>query len=877
MLLEDVTGAEHTVAFALQQPNKPSQKPTINFITYSFVAIYNTPFKVLSEHLQATLKLSIELGDRVAAGSSAYQLCAQSLHSGRSLVEIEQLLHECHAEMADLKLSMFENVLQRLLQLVQLLRASEVDETVLLNELEDYNTPIGARVLRSELMILHLLQRPQALQRVLSTETMALDTLPGVPNEFYRCLILLQHSMTLDETQRVPYLERIEVLRQRLALQTRLAPRTYQHKFDLIEAEYLRFQGRADEAVTYYSRAIQGAQNSACLQELGLAAERLAECYLQLRQPLLAGLQLQLALSAYQRWGAQSKCWQLHEQYADILAEPSMQTRLSSSPTVTADSAFPANPSTSADTINEQSIRAAAQVLAEEIELEPMLRRLMSIVMQNTGAQRIRLIRKNKQNWFIEVAAISKTGTLNIELEQRNADADELPMKVIRYVARSQVPVQIPDTSSAGEFASDSYFARHSVKSAMCLPLRHGGTTPMLIYLEHFQLTNAFEPNHYAAAHILATQTANALHNACLYHELQQEMAQHKRVRAELQKKVNELNELKEKLAEENVYLQQEIHSEHKFEEMIGQSTALRQVQQQLGLVAKTKSNVLITGETGTGKELIARALHQRSERSQHPMIKVNCAALPASLIESELFGHEKGAFTGAISRKIGRFELADNSTLFLDEIGELPLDLQAKLLRVLQEGEFERLGSSQVRKVDVRIIAATNRNLEQMIHEGEYRADLYYRLNTFPIHLPALRERREDIPLLVSHFIAKHQTRLDRRIDKIPAAVIETLQSYHWPGNIRELENLIERALIMSTDHVFRLDKKSLSSRQKPVSAASELSPENLQNIECDHIVSVLEQCNWKIQGSDNAAERLGLKPSTLRWKMKKLGIRRV
>jgi transcriptional regulator with GAF, ATPase, and Fis domain len=290
--------------------------------------------------------------------------------------------------------------------------------------------------------------------------------------------------------------------------------------------------------------------------------------------------------------------------------------------------------------------------------------------------------------------------------------------------------------------------------------------------------------------------------------------------------------------------------------------------------------SVLLLGESGTGKEMFAQAIHKSSTRRNKPIKSVNCAALSKSLLESELFGHSKGAFTGAEKERKGLFEIADGGTLFLDEIGDLPLDLQAKLLRVLQEGEFERLGSGQTLKVDVRIIAATNRELDQLVRSGEYRPDLYYRLNTFPLQLPPLRARREDIPLLVWYFISKHQSRLDKRIDRIPAAVMQALQDYDWPGNVRELENLIERALILSAGATLQLDEKLLvQNGPQSAGAATAATPceqDNLQEIERDHILSVIRQCRWKIQGSGNAAERLGLKPSTLRWKMKKLGIER-
>lgn len=329
----------------------------------------------------------------------------------------------------------------------------------------------------------------------------------------------------------------------------------------------------------------------------------------------------------------------------------------------------------------------------------------------------------------------------------------------------------------------------------------------------------------------------------------------------------------KARLEAQAIYLQEEIKGNHNFEELIGSSTSLKKVLKGVELVAPTDSTVLITGETGTGKELIARAIHNLSPRKDRALVKVNCAAIPAGLIESELFGHEKGAFTGALTKKMGRFEVADRGTIFLDEIGELPLDLQSKLLRVLQEGEFERVGGTQTFKVNVRVIAATNRNLAQLSKSGQYRPDLYYRLNVFPIHLPPLRERDDDIPLLVQYFVRKHAANLGRRIDRIPERMMETLQRYQWPGNVRELEHIIERAVILSEgSELESIDWLSLANAQ-----AENESLQTLEELERTHIVLVLERTNWRVSGAKGAAKILGLNPTTLEARMRKLGITRV
>jgi transcriptional regulator with GAF, ATPase, and Fis domain len=327
-------------------------------------------------------------------------------------------------------------------------------------------------------------------------------------------------------------------------------------------------------------------------------------------------------------------------------------------------------------------------------------------------------------------------------------------------------------------------------------------------------------------------------------------------------------------------YLRDEHRNRVESEQIIGESTGFRAALDRLGQVAPLDATVLLLGETGTGKELFARALHDRSRRRARTLIRVNCAALPASLIESELFGHERGAFTGAIAARQGRFELADGGTLFLDEIGDLAPELQAKLLRVLQEGEFERVGSSKTRRVDVRVIAATHLNLEEAVALGRFRADLYYRLSVFPIQLPALRERREDIPQLVWYFIHRRQRELCRRITTVPAEVMAALQYHDWPGNVRELENVIERALIRSTDGTLQLDDQPRVERPLRLAVAgaegTSGTTDSLDAVQRSHIERVLRECGGRINGPGNAAVRLGIHPNTLRFRIKKLGVAR-
>ena len=400
------------------------------------------------------------------------------------------------------------------------------------------------------------------------------------------------------------------------------------------------------------------------------------------------------------------------------------------------------------------------------------------------------------------------------------------------------------------QFPSDitNWLLAEGIRSACWLPLHRGGRRIGVLNVAS-KNESAFTKEEMALLGQIANQIAIAVENALAFQQIV---------------------ELKNELAEEKDYLEDEIRSEHHFDEMVGESPVWKAVLDQVETVAPTDATVLILGETGTGKELVARAIHDRSRRHDRTLVKLSCAALPAGLLESELFGHEKGAFTGALTRRLGRFELANRGTLFLDEVGEIALELQPKILRVLQENEFERLGSGETRKVDVRIIAATNRNLSQSVARHEFRNDLYYRLNVFPLTVPPLRERATDIPLLVRYFVQKFSSRMHKRIDAVSPEVMRLLTRWHWPGNVRELENFIERAVILTRG----------SSLQAPLAELQETAntePEStIDSVTREHILKVLRECRGVVGGAQGAAAKLGLNRSTLNSRMRKLGISR-
>ncbi len=414
-----------------------------------------------------------------------------------------------------------------------------------------------------------------------------------------------------------------------------------------------------------------------------------------------------------------------------------------------------------------------------------------------------------------------------------------------------------PAMDGIRELASDPIANALGVQSVCHLPLTSRNRVLGVLGVGSLR-ENAFSEDDVAFLVQFARQVAIAVDNAIAY---------------------GQISTLKDQLAQEKLYLEDEIRTELNFDEIVGKSEALRRVLTLVETVAPTDSTVLIYGETGTGKELIARAVHDLSSRRSNAFVKLNCAAIPTGLLESEMFGHEKGAYTGAIAQRIGRFELAHRGTVFLDEIGEIPLELQPKLLRVLQEREFERLGSTRTLRTDARLIAATNRDLEALVSEQKFRSDLYYRLNVFPVRVPALRERPDDIPLLVRHFVQQFSRRMNRSVDTIPSETMTTLVRYHWPGNIRELQNVIERAVILSSGSVLKVPTDELRLRAADAPPVGESSKGSLRaalnDTERQEILATLEKTNWKVAGPNGAAALLGMNRSTLQSRMQKLGVR--
>src|SRR5262245_28633170 len=432
----------------------------------------------------------------------------------------------------------------------------------------------------------------------------------------------------------------------------------------------------------------------------------------------------------------------------------------------------------------------------------------------------------------------------------------EWPMKGSRsgWIAEHEAPLLTPDLRADSRFIEHGPLMRDGILSALSVPLKAKDRIIGTLNVGSREVSRYGEADA-ELLHAIADQVVLAIQNMLSYEEI---------------------TSLKHRLEQENLYLQEEVRFEAAFADVVGDSPGIQEVLARVRLVAGTESTVLVTGETGTGKEVIVRAIHGLSGRKDKILVKVNCAALPGGVIESELFGHEKGAFTGALTRRAGRFELANGGTLLLDEVGDLPLELQAKLLRVLQDGEFERVGGTQTLKTDARIIAATNRNLYRAVEDGRFRADLFYRLNVFPIAVPPLRERLEDVPCLVRHFAMMYASKMGKRIAAIGEPVLRRLMAYSWPGNVRELQNVIERAVILSTHDRLVLDDTFAVSSAVSAAPAGSTAAHTLEEIERDHILAVLKSVGWRVSGERGAARILGLKRTTLEARMSRLGISR-
>ncbi len=865
----------------LLQSSSPRLGSYCHFLFTIDIDCWRLPSQDLVDNLVQARRMGLECGDFLSAGLSAYFSCELALISGMELPRLESFIGGYHTESLHLGMERVCAGLVRLEQVARILKngtgsgSSESRELIPSELGKAWHASADQTVQEvsacHEMMISCLYrQREQALEVALKAHALPLGAVTGLlPCDFYICLNLLDFLQQPPGGRQPRCLEIVALRQERLRLKALACPVNYRHKLDLVEALRLSLNGDTVAAMERFDAAIAGAGKNRFVQEEALANELAAEFYLSLGRRSIAAGYLQAAASAYRRWGSRGKLRQLRERYPDCFSRAELDRAQPRSAGGAADK----GPEGGSETLDIASIERAAVALSGELDLSRLLENLLGILLQNAGAQRGFLLREEEGSIFVE--AYGSVDEERVETLQKTPleGNEQLCRSIVRYVSRSHETVVLGDAGRDPRFSSASYVLRESPKSILCACVLHRGKPVAILYLENNRICDAFNSDRLAAIQVISSQAGIALENARLLESMKREVQTRRHAEEKLLQALDEVARLKDRLHAENAYLREEISGSHGFDEIVGNSAILKKVLSNVSHVATTDATVLILGETGTGKELIARAIHNRSHRKQSAMVRVNCATLPATLIESELFGHEKGAFTGAIARKVGRFELADGGSIFLDEIGELPLELQAKLLRVLQEGEFERVGSAITQRVNVRVIAATNRELKNEVLEGRFRSDLYYRLSVFPIELPPLRSRSEDIPLLVWYFINKKQGELGKGIDKVPKEAMEALRAYPWPGNIRELENVMERALILSRGRTLTLDESLGIGHGKRLPAAGAV---NLDEVERNHIAAVLEQCQWKVKGKGNAAEQLGLKPSTLSFRMKKLGVER-
>jgi len=654
----------------------------------------------------------------------------------------------------------------------------------------------------------------------------------------------------------------LETTRDALARLGDNSPENFRAPALLVAAEVARVGGQLDESADRLGEAVRWARHSESLQHEALAHELLGRLWLGRGDEDRAAAGLRAARSCYATLGAAAKVRDLEARHVDLLGrdEPAVE-----------DAAEPGG-----SRLDAATALKAARAIAREIEIERLLKALVRIAVENAGAERGLLLLE--RDGRLAVVAEGSTGEDAVRLLDAPLDArHDLCRAIVLFVYRTGESVLVDDARDDPRWLGDPYVARLHPRSILCAPIVHQGRRVGLIYVENNLATGAFAPERFEMLEFLAAEAAVALENARLYEDMRQEVARRTRAEEALRSAHAELEALKDRLQAENVYLQEELRTEHNFEEIVGTSPPLLEALARVERVSRTETTVLILGETGSGKELFARAIHSRSARRGRPLVKVNCGAIPSGLVESELFGHVKGAFTGAVQTRVGRFELADGGTLFLDEVGELPPETQVRLLRVLQEKEFEPVGSSRTVRVDVRVIAATNRDIDEAVRDGRFRADLLYRLNVFPIRVPPLRERAADIPQVVAFLLTGLSKKLGKPLRGFSRRSMDILMRYSWPGNVRELQNIVERAAIVSPGPVIELDTD-------PLGAGSGTPPQGLvagaratlQTAERNHILSVLRSTRGVVEGPTGAAQILGLHPNTLRSRMKKLGISR-
>lgn len=816
---------------------------------------------VAVKQLSSLYYQAIETGNIAMAVESAHAACLIGLFGNMSLLELEQL----SIRFDEMLLVSFPGIkplqsnLKVINKIVQALLSPDPDAVI------DTTLDVKSGHINRELTLNLRLFLNTLLGNRAAALTDAEQILPYgcsfvmIPTRFYLLLTLLGKPDMAPPDKRA-----VETFKRQLRHRTRASYDNYGHRYHLVLAEEKKREEKWDEALIHYDQAICLARKNRFVLDEAMALEFTARFFEHRGAGQMSDIYLEAAYQAYQKWGGRAKAHQLENAHPFLCGSgmPAHRRGRARQQAALRDG--------QASIMDMGSINRAVVTLVSAVDGITLLEELMRILLQNSGAERGYLLLERNNNIVVECQASIQEAVQALSPGTRMEEYEAMSHSIVRYVCRTNKKFLSGNLAEDVQFGQTAYAKKTGLKSVLSMPVAYRDQTVAFLYLENRHITNTFSEKRFAVIRLLASQIAAALERTRLHRELVQEIDNRKAKEQELRAALKRLNRLKKDLNEENEYLKEEIRNTHGFRDIVGKSEALKKTLFLVEQVVAFDTTTLVLGESGTGKELIARSIHELGPRKDHPIIKVNCAALPATLIESELFGFEKGAFTGAVKSKKGRFSLADGGTLFLDEIGDMPMEVQVKLLRVLQEGAFEPLGSDKTLHVDVRVVAATNQDLETAVSEGRFREDLYYRLSIFPIHVPPLRARKEDIPLLVNYFIDKKNKAMNRTIKKIPGQTLNALMAYDWPGNIRELENTIERAIILSPGSTLVLGEGAT-----PGAGPRKAMPyTRLDKVIRRHIVDVLNSCHWRVKGKGNAAEKLGLNPSTLRSKMKKLGI---
>jgi predicted ATPase/transcriptional regulator with GAF, ATPase, and Fis domain len=835
-----------------------------------FVNLWREPLATCMPHAKEAHRAGVDTGDFTYASYAIFHESWYALLSGMDLGRFEREYAASEAFLRRIRNDSFADAQQLILHWARALQGRTAHATSLSSDAFDeaeYERLYGHNPFFRVFQLvvrLHLAVVFGDVPRAREAATGARQVIPSLTGTIWTTLLDYGEGLTLalalhDANGPDRARLRAELGTKLTALQAvaENAPANFRRYERVLAAETAALDGAWDAAVTAYETAVQAAVEAGALNDEAWALERYGRYWLRRGNARIGRALIDEAHQRFTAWGATAKARQLESQFPELA--------VSQAPAWQAPAAVPMSG------LDVATVIKASHAVAGELEVGRLVETLLRIAGENAGADRTVLV-EEREGTLVVAAQWSLAGGDDRARDNPLADADKVPHALVRLAHRTVQP-QIVDDAARDTRWTVELPAGEGPRAMLALPIAHQGGVLGVIYLENHLTPGAFTPARVELMRALAAQAAISLVNARLLAERTEEIARRTRAEGALRDALAEVQGLKDRLQAENLYLQEELRAGHNFEEVVGRSPALLAALGQAERVAPTDSTVLIIGETGTGKEIFARAIHSRSARRDRALVKVNCGAIPDGLVESELFGHVKGAFTGALQKRIGRFELADGGSIFLDEIGELPPDTQVKLLRVLQEQEFEPVGSARSVKVDVRVIAATNRDLAAMVRQRGYRADLFYRLNVFPITVPPLRDRRDDIPLLATFFLAGLAKRLGKSLEGFTARSMDRLRGYEWPGNVRELQNVVERAAILAQGPIVDLQPDLLP---VPSGRGDAATAHTLDEVERQHILRVVRQTNWIIEGQKGAATILGLHPNTLRSRMKKLGIAR-